>query len=48
MARVLRSILQDLGILLGDLSDCEELVGVTWRVPDCEEFLVLTGDDWVG
>jgi len=28
---VLRWILQDLGILLGGLSDCEELVGVSHR-----------------
>jgi len=24
-------------ILFGDMSDCEELVGVTWRLSDCEE-----------
>ena len=26
-------------ILLGGLSDCEELVGVTWRVSDFEELV---------
>ena len=30
-------ILQEFGVLLGGLSDCEELVGVTWMVSDCEE-----------
>ena len=28
---------KEVGILLGVVSDCEELVGVTWRVSDCEE-----------
>ena len=27
-------ILQELGILLGGVPDCEELVGVTWRLSD--------------
>jgi len=27
------------GILLGGLSDCEELVGVTWISSDCEELV---------
>ena len=33
------------------MSDCEELVGVTWRFSDCEELVgegrggVLTGDE---
>ena len=26
----------------GGLSDCEEFVGVTWRVSDCEELVGLT------
>ena len=25
------------GFYLGGVSDCEELVGVTWRLSDCEE-----------
>ena len=30
-------------------SDCEELVGITWRVSDCEELVgVFTGDGEVG
>ena len=40
---------KEVGILLGGLSDCEELVGVTWRLSDCEELGgLLTGDDGVG
>ena len=30
------------GILLGGVSDCEELVGVTWMVSDCEELVGVT------
>ena len=26
----------------GGLSDCEELVGVTWRLSDCEELVGVT------
>jgi len=34
------------GILLGVCLTCEELVGVTWMVSDCEElWWFLTGDD---
>ena len=29
-------------ILLGGLSDCEELVGVTWSFSDCEELVGVT------
>ena len=33
----------------GVVSDCEELVGVTWRLSDCEELVgLLTEDDGVG
>ena len=34
-----RFVLQEQGILLGGVSDCEEIVGVTWRVSDCEELV---------
>jgi len=30
-------VLQEMGILLGGCLTCEELVGVTWRMSDCEE-----------
>jgi len=28
--------------------DCEELVGVTWRVSDCEELVGVTHRRWWG
>ena len=34
-----RFALHCVGILLGGVSDCEELVGVTWKVSDCEELV---------
>jgi len=30
------------------VSDCEELVGVTWRVSDCEELVGVTHRRWWG
>jgi len=30
------------------VSDCEELVGVTWRVSDCEELVGDTQRRWWG
>jgi len=32
-------VLQEMGILLGGCLTCEELVGVTWWVSDCEELV---------
>ena len=32
-------VLQECGELLGDCLTCEELVGVTWRLSDCEELV---------
>ena len=26
-------------VILGGESDCEELVGITWRLSDCEELV---------
>ena len=41
---------KNMGILLGGLSDCEELVGVTWRVSDLWriKWELLTGGGEVG
>ena len=42
-------VLQEQGILLGGCLTCEDLVGVTWSVSDCEELVgEVTGDDGVG
>ena len=30
---------KNVGILSWNVSDCEELVGVTWSVSDCEELV---------
>jgi len=30
------------------MSDCEELVGVTWRLSDCEELVGVTYRWWWG
>ena len=37
-----------MGILLGGMSDCEELVGVTWRLSDCEELSGCYSQEMMG
>ena len=40
-------LLQEQGILLGACLTCKELVGVNWRVSDCEELVVAIAGDVV-
>ena len=36
---ILGGFYNNVGILLGDYLTCEELVGVTWGLSDCEELV---------
>jgi hypothetical protein len=39
---------KNVGVLLGGVSDCEELVGVNWRVSDCEELIGSSSQEMMG
>ena len=43
-----RFVLQESGSYLEGVSDCEDLVGVTWRVSDCEELIGSSSQEMMG